>query len=275
MAAKKKTAPRRKKRAAKGGIKRILNCLPSPKQENDWTFDTALSVGLTARAAIPLSKDLREPWWTINDQGSTGSCVGWASADSVLRWHFVKAGRLDKNTLLSPRFQWMASKETDQFITRPTTFIETDGTSLKGALDIARKYGAVPDAILPFASGKLYPETADKFYALASQLKIASYINLGRDITAWKTWLANNGPILTRLDVDTTWYNARANNGNLDLYQRPPRPAGHAVALVGYTPDRFIVRNSWGTVLWGKQGFGFASLAYAQAAFTEAYGVNL
>src|SRR5215813_6135013 len=107
MAAKKaakKTAPRRKKSTAKGGIKRILNCLPSPKQENDWTFRTALSVGLTARAAIPTSRDLREPWWTINDQGSTGSCVGWASADSVLRWHFVKAGRLDKAKLLSPRF---------------------------------------------------------------------------------------------------------------------------------------------------------------------------
>jgi C1A family cysteine protease len=47
------------------------------------------------------------------------------------------------------------------------------------------------------------------------------------------------------------------------------------VALVGYTPDRFIVRNSWGTTGWGDQGFGYASLAYAQDAFTEAYGVSL
>ena len=45
------------------------------------------------------------------------------------------------------------------------------------------------------------------------------------------------------------------------------------VALVGYTPDRFIVRNSWGTG-WGDKGFGYASLAYAQDAFTEAYGVS-
>ncbi len=44
-------------------------------------------------------------------------------------------------------------------------------------------------------------------------------------------------------------------------------------ALVGYTPDRFIVRNSWGTS-WGDQGFAYASVAYAQAAFTEAYGVS-
>lgn len=272
----KKPAPYRKKASPKSKPKRILNCLPSPKQENDWTFETALSAGLTAApAAIPASKDLRAAWWKINDQGSTGSCVGWATADSVLRWHFVKAGRLPNNVMLSPRFIWMASKETDEFTSRPTTFIESDGTSLKAALDIARKYGSVTDVTLPFLSGKLYPDKVDTFYALASQLKIASYVNLGRDLNAWRIWLANNGPILTRLDVDATWYNAKATQGNLDLYQRPPGPAGHAVALVGYTPNRFIVRNSWGTTLWGAQGFGFASLAYAQAAFTEAYGVSL
>jgi C1A family cysteine protease len=32
------------------------------------------------------------------------------------------------------------------------------------------------------------------------------------------------------------------------------------------------VRNSWGTD-WGDKGFAYASLAYAQDAFTEAYGV--
>jgi C1A family cysteine protease len=35
------------------------------------------------------------------------------------------------------------------------------------------------------------------------------------------------------------------------------------------------VRNSWGTPQWGDQGFGYASLAYAQNGFTGAYGVSL
>ena len=50
---------------------------------------------------------------------------------------------------------------------------------------------------------------------------------------------------------------------------------GHAVTVVGYTSDRFIIRNSWGTG-WGDDGFGYASEAYINAAFfPESYGVTL
>jgi hypothetical protein len=258
-----------------GATKRILNCDPSPNQQNDWQFENAVDAEiLAAPAALPASVDLRESWWKINDQGSTGSCVGWATADSVLRWHFVKTGRVPKTKLLSPRFIWMASKETDPFITQPTTFIDTEGTSLKAALDVARKFGAVQDSVLPFKSGALYPGEARTFYALASQLKILSYFNLGLSPAKWRSWLATTGPILTRLDVDATWDNATRNAGNMDVYQVGTMRGGHAVALVGYTPDRFIVRNSWGTN-WGDGGFAYASLEYAQAAFTEAYGVSV
>ena len=256
-------------------VKRILNCLPSQDQEQDWSIVHAKDAGVMAAAPkIPATKDLRAPWWKISDQGSTGSCVGWASADAVLRWHFVKAGRLAKTERLAVRFQWMAAKETDAFTSQPTTFIDSDGTSLKAALDIARRYGAVKGNVLPFESGKLYGGDVKSFYALAAQLKINAYFNLGRDLTAWKAWLASKGPLLVRLDVDATWDDAPNTKGNLDVYRPKTVRGGHAVALVGYTPDRFIVRNSWGT-RWGDKGFGYASSAYAQAAFTESYGVAL
>jgi len=255
------------------GVARVLNCVPSRDTEKDWRFRHADQAGLLAAAAIPSSKDLRDDtWWTIGDQLATGSCVGWASADSVLRWHFVTAGRLPKDEPLSPRFQWMASKETDEFDTQPTTFIETAGTSLKAALDVARKFGAVHDSLLPFALGTLYQREVGTFYAIAAQLKINAYFNLGRQLDDWRQWLAASGPILTRLGVDQTWDQATATSGNLDVYKPDTVRGGHAVALVGYTPDRFIVRNSWGTG-WGDDGFGYASEDYARDAFTEAYGV--
>jgi hypothetical protein len=253
---------------------RILNCIPSRETQKDWTFRTAADAGvLGAVTALPATKDLREDWWKVGDQGATGSCVGWASAEGVLRWHFVKAGKLAPGERLSPRFLWMAAKETDVFTSAPTTFIEGEGTSLKAAFDIARKFGVVRDSVLPFASGALYGGEAQTFYAVAAQLKVAMYFNLGTDPRDWRTWLATKGPILTRLDVDATW-DAIKSNGKLDKYKPSTARGGHAVAMVGYIKDRFVVRNSWGTS-WGDKGFAYASEAYAKAAFTEAYGVTL
>jgi hypothetical protein len=265
------------------GKRRVLNCLPSPRPETDWRIEHADAAGLVApkpaaaaaaAAAIPTRKDLRAKWWPVGDQGETGSCVGWACTDGVLRWHFVDAGRLGRNEMLSPRFQWMAAKEVDQDTSQPTTFIETAGTWLKAALDVSRKYGAVPLDMLPFDPDLLYDGEVPTFYAKASELRISSYFNLGTRIDDWRRWLATKGPILTRLDVDDTWYDATQNKGRLDAYKPPASPAGHAVVLVGYTARTFIVRNSWGAG-WGDKGFGHASLSYAEEAFTECYGVSI
>ena len=114
--------------------RRICNLVPSKGTETDWTFQDAVAAGaLAAPAALPASVDFRAAWWAVDDQEDTGSCVGWATAEGVLRYHMVQAGKLDKVTQLSPRFIWMGSKETDQYTNRPETFIEEAGTSLKAA----------------------------------------------------------------------------------------------------------------------------------------------
>lgn len=69
------------------------------------------------------------------------------------------------------------------------------------------------------------------------------------------------------------WDNPKR-KGKLDKYRPLKDAGGHAVALVGYTKNYFIVRNSWG-LKWGDKGFGYASLAYAKRAFNEAYGVSI
>jgi hypothetical protein len=261
---------------------RICNILPSRNTENDWLLEHAIAANAIAApaAALPASVDLRAAWWDIGDQHVTGSCVGWGSTDGVARYHFVTAGRIAQPGRLSPRFTWMASKETDSYTARPETFIEEAGTSLKAAMDILRKYGAVPEALLPLhitnASTFMYTGNENTFFATAAMLRIAAYFNLLKDFNGWRTWLATHGPILAALNVDATWDNAKATKGKLDTFQPNTVRGAHAVAIVGYTADkRFIVRNSWGTT-WGDLGFGYASEAYITAAFfNESYGVAI
>ena len=90
-----------------------------------------------------------------------------------LRWRFVKAGRLRERRCSRPASSgWLRRRPTSS--TRPTTFVDAEGTSLKSALDIARKYSAVRDSALPWATGKLFGGSANTLYALAAQLKVYS-----------------------------------------------------------------------------------------------------
>lgn len=267
------------KRASKSFSNRVCNLVETLDTTQDWKFEDALAAGLMAApAALPAKVDLRQSWWSINDQGSTGSCVGWASADGVLRYHLAQANRLpkSKSALLSPRFVWMASKELDEFTSRPSTFIEAAGTSLKTAMDVIRKYGAVLDTSLPFKVNTLmHTGSENSFYADAATRKSASYFNLGKNLNQWKSWLASNGPILAGLNVDATWDSAASTQGKLAVFQPATKRGGHAICIVGYNSDGFIVRNSWGTQ-WGDNGFGYASPAYINDGFySEAYGITL
>jgi C1A family cysteine protease len=254
--------------------RRICNLVPSRGTDRDWTFDDAVGAGMVrARAALPESHDLRAPWWKVGDQGRTGSCVGWATADGVGRWVMVTSGRLKQGQRLSPRFTWMASKERDEFRDRPTSFVEEAGTSLKSAMDVSRKYGFALERDLPFeVDTAMFTGTENAFYATASHRRI-SYVNLGLDLQRWKRWLVAKGPILAGLWVDDAWMSLGP-RGLLDTWSDGAY-GGHAVCVVGYRKDgRFIVRNSWGTG-WGHKGFAYVAPSYLRAGFyPESYGAT-
>ncbi|HET9399029.1 MAG TPA: C1 family peptidase [Sphingomicrobium sp.] len=274
-----KSAKPRSTKSKQAQPNRILNLLPSKDTDKDWGFAAAMAAGPlgAAPAKLPASVDLRADWWTVGDQANTGSCVGWASTDGVARYLFAKAGRLDKKTMLSPRFTWMASKETDHAVDKPQTMLDCAGTYLKTASDVLRKYGAVTDDLCPFIlSAAMYTGDEDDFFATAATRKIASYFNLQRNMAEWKRWLASKGPILVGLSVDDTFGNATATGGKLARFQPATVRGGHAVCLVGYKSDgTFIIRNSWGTG-WGDKGFAYATPSYVSAAFfPESYGMTL
>jgi hypothetical protein len=247
----------------------------SAAPEDDDGIDAAEAAGHLDTRPPPPSLDLREPWHVIGDQGRTNSCVGWALADSVLRYQHVKAGRLQPGEALSARYVWMGSKETDKRIDYPSTFLEEDGTSLKAGLELVRRFGIVLDAELPWERG-LAAGTPRAFYEAAAARKITRYYNLGDDsvdrrgcFDGWRRWLHQHGPVLVLLALDGQLGRPRA-GGTFSF--AGPAEHSHAAALFGYGPEHFLVRSSWGTG-WGEAGYAEMSLDYAAEAVIESYGV--
>ena len=69
----------------------VFNCDESRDKDTDWGFGDAADAKFVDTAKpVPASVDHRASWWKIRDQGKTGACVGFATADGVLRWHYVQ-----------------------------------------------------------------------------------------------------------------------------------------------------------------------------------------
>ena len=201
--------------------------------------------------------------------------MGWTVADSVLRWHLVKEGRLATDQPLSARHVWMAAKETDQREEYPSTFLEQDGTSLKAGLDVVRKFGAVLESELPW-NGLAHGSPEEL---------------LPRRRSRAGSWPTSTSATTASPDRDGALRPSgasgctRAGRSRPDR-ARPPHPAprsstrfdpdsvtgSHAAALFGYGPDHFLLRSSWGPD-WGDGGYAKMSLDYAAQAVIESYGV--
>jgi len=276
-------APRRPRPVA-GGRQRVLNIAESPADVWD-----ALDVGPLLDVDPPAALDLTHgrSWYGVRDQGETGSCVGWALADSVMRWHLVEQGRLSPRQRLSARFIWMASKEWQaQRVAKehptlgallgdwqPSTFLEEASTTVKDGLEVARLLGAVPEPSLRW-SGPLNRGPEAEFYARAAHFKLAGYYRVDvplhdERLRRWRQWLAQQGPVMLVVETDRTLL---AGEPVLRSFRARRRTDLHACALTGYTADGFILRNSWGP-RWGRGGYALATSDWLRRAARESYGV--
>jgi Papain family cysteine protease len=256
--------------------RRIVAAKRSPERERDHDVARARAEAQLDDQPAPAELDLRRAWHAVGDQGRTAACVGWAVADSALRWQLVNAGRLDETQRLSPRHVWMAAKESDARTAYPSAFLEEDGTSLKAGLDVVRRFGAVLEQELPW-SGVLATGSPDSFNQSATGRRVSRYFNLGDDrepdrsvfFDAWRRWMAQHGPVVVLLQVDRHLGDPGPVLRDFDPVDPP---ASHAAALFGYGPDHFLLRSSWGES-WGDAGYARMDLDYTARAVIESYGI--
>ena len=82
------------------------------------------------------------------------------------------------------------------------------------------------------------------------EAQLRSYFGLHSPGDKWRHWLAHTGPIIARFEIDKAFNDATAASAVIDAYTEETGYGGHALSIVGYTKNHFIVRNSWGST-WG------------------------
>ena len=176
--------------------------------ENDYDLTKARDEGTLGEAPLPESVDLREPWHAVPDQGHTASCVGWSLADSVLRWHLVKAGqpRARRPPLGPPHLDVGEGDRQPRGL--PVDVPgggrhEPEGRARGGPQVRRRRWS-------PSCLGRAgWPRARrEAFVESARSRRIAAYFNLGDDDAAerrfagWRRWLAEHGPVAVLIQMD-------------------------------------------------------------------------
>jgi hypothetical protein len=239
-------------RTAARKMARRLDALPDRIDIRDWLYQPRL-------APVPdqlVNCDLVP---RILDQGTEGACTGFALAAVV---NFLLAARGVRRAV-SPRMLYELARRYDEWPGE-----DYEGSSARGAMKAWVRHGVCAER-----SWKASLHGAEHFTQKVSDEARATpggafYRVMHRQVRDMHAALAEVGILYVTLMVHAGWEEpgptkatVRVRRGRSTrrltlpvIERRGAADSGHAVALVGYTPQGFIVQNSWGRS-WGAGGF--------------------
>jgi len=192
----------------------------------------------------------------VLDQGQTNACTGFSLA-TVIHGLQAKASGEDPSRV-SPLMLYAMARRYDEF---PGSS-EDSGSSLRGGMKGWYKHGACGEKFWPTTSTATIPKpnsnpTKD-WRREASLRPLGAYYRVeARSVTDMQVALNETGVLYASAQCHPGWDKPKGPSGPLKLslipYPTKGPMGGHAFAIVGYTPDGFIVHNSWGEE-WGTGG---------------------
>ena len=235
-----------------------LDAFPDRIDLRDLFYQPALMSLPDSLASCPLIKPAM-----ILDQGREGACTGFALAAVV---NFLRA-KQKRTAIVSPRMLYELARRYDEW---PGEAYE--GSSARGGIKAWAKHGVcLRSSWKDNQHGMTHMSDAIIEQAMATPggayYRIRPY-----NVRDMHTALNETGILYATLMVHSGWADPGAGKGDkpvlvstvhrgrkttlkLPVIKRSgSADGGHAVALVGYTPQGFIVQNSWGPD-WGAGGF--------------------
>ena len=203
----------------------------------------------------------------VLDQGQEGACVGFALATvinvSLLERRMMKEskrGRTKKFDQVSARMLYEIAKRYDEWKGE-----HYDGTSPRGAMKGWHHHGVASEQVWSSKGTRTKNGlwVVDRAFTInraedARRRPIGAYYRLtDSDVGHLQAAVIEGDAVLASAWVHDGWDTQNLLNRRGGGYPTIPfrqRAKGlHAFAIVGYTPDGFIIQNSWGQS-WGKNG---------------------
>lgn len=202
----------------------------------------------------------------ILDQGQEGACTGYALA-AVVNFHLCRNGRFTKAAIVkdcvSPRMLYEMARKYDEWPGE-----DYEGSSARGTIKGWNAHGVVRSSLwAPDMDSASF--LTEEIGTVASGIPAGAYYRVQhRQVRDMHNALYESGILFATLMVHSGWddpkktaldiktYNlGKGKTVKLPVIRRQGRAEdGHAVAIVGYTPDGFVIQNSWGED-WGIGGY--------------------
>ena len=204
------------------------NITKSPIDTRDVDADKVFRK-LTLPDILDLRNFLNQP----RDQGFQGTCAAHTAATMK---EYQENKDIGFKNYFSPQFVYNLRENQ-----------ESEGMYSRDVMKILHKIGIVEESDYPYELIEKSDKISEKLKNDASNHKIKRYGQI-YTIESLKTALFKNGPCLIAFPVynysDRMWFE---NEGDTNL-------GGHAMTVVGYNKDGFIIRNSWGNN-WADNGY--------------------
>lgn len=211
-----------------------FNLEKSPLDIRDYMLESIYPESVV----LPEVWDLRPQLRQVRDQGTQGTCSA-QTASCMKEWQESADVEFDK--YMSPQFIYNL---------RPNQ--GSEGMYPRDTMEILRKIGSVPENLYPYGTNK---KISESLLHTASNYVIEGYAQIGT-VDSLKKALFANGPCYIAFPV----YNANKMEFWKQDFPNQPMLGGHAVTVVGYLKDKFIIRNSW-SIAWGDNGYTYLSFA--------------
>lgn len=212
----------------------VLNVKQSPKDSRDRLFFCKNPNKLQS------TLDLRNELNPVRNQGNQGTCYA-QSAACMKEWQEKRDYNL--NQYLSPQFFY--NNRSNLYDNNENN---DDGMFGRDVMKLLKNIGICYEKNYPYGLIEDKNKIDEQLYEEASKHKIKAYARIDK-IEDLKESLVKNGPCLiafpTYSSDDEFWK---------PIYENQEMIGGHAVTVVGYLDDCFIIRNSWGRY-WGDNGY--------------------